>query len=152
MRQCPSGSGWQRGFRQMRRRNLIADLDGGGHPGHAKRALAKAIITRFHGADAAADAEARFDAVFKSHTVPDDAPTIELGGDDLNDAGVVFLPAFLVRHLGVASNGEARRLITGGGVKIDGEKVDVATLELSPDVLRGKVVQVSRRKFVRVGS
>lgn len=120
------------------------------HPNAAKRRLAACIVRRLYDDDAATAAEAHFDRVFKERSIPDDIPEVTVAADDLNDAGRVFLPAFLVRHLGVASNGEARRLIIQGGVKIDGEAHGADSLELEPSQLEGTVVQVGKRKFARV--
>ena len=123
---------------------------GATHPNHAKRTLARFVIERFYDGAAADAAEARFDTMFKRHELPDDIAEVTIGDDDLNDAGKVFLPAFLTTHLGVPSSSEARRLLQGGGVKVDGEQLPGGELEVSPDTLRGHVVQVGKRRFVRV--
>jgi tyrosyl-tRNA synthetase len=60
----------------------------------------------------------------------------------------VHLPALLVDHLGVASRGEARRLITGGAVRLDGETVE--EIDLPREALVGRVLQRGRRDFVRL--
>jgi tyrosyl-tRNA synthetase len=60
----------------------------------------------------------------------------------------VYLPGLLVAALGISSNSEARRLIEGGGVRLEGEPV--TALELPPSELAGRVMQVGRRRFVRL--
>src|ERR671936_1133577 len=94
------------------------DLDPGFEPMEAKLALARFIVERAHGPEAAARAEEHFTRVVREHQAPEDVPEVPLpAGDPLH------LPALLVEHLGVASTSEARRLLTQGGVKIDGEAV-----------------------------
>ena len=65
-----------------------------------------------------------------------------------SDGGTVSLPALLVEHLGVASTSEARRLISQGGVKVNGETV--AELDLPVARVDGALVQAGKRRFVRV--
>jgi tyrosyl-tRNA synthetase len=129
----------------------IAELEAGAHPNKVKRALARAVVERLYGADDASAAEQRFDTMFRAHGVPDDAPHVTLAGDDLNEAGKVFLPALIVRHMGVPSNGEARRLLQQGGVKLDGEPLPADPLEVDPATLSGRVLQVGKRRFLRIG-
>ena len=112
-------------------------------PRDAKRALARALVTRFHGAQAAAEAEAAFDRVHIAHELPDDLPTVLLRPEN----GVVHLPEVLAEHFGM-SRSEARRNIAQGGVRLDGEPV--AELDLPVDGLDGQVLQVGRRRFVRL--
>ena len=109
----------------------------------AKRELAFAITARFHDEAAAEQAADQFRQQFAEHRVPDEIPTAVLGPEPM-----VHLPALLVAHLGVASRGEARRLISGGAVRLDGATVD--ELDLSRDALVGRVLQRGRRDFVRL--
>lgn len=130
----------------------IAELSAGAHPNEVKRRLARTIVACFHGDDAASEAEARFDTMFRAHGVPDDAPSIAVADIECNEAGMVFVPALLTTHLGVASNGEARRLMQGGGVKLDGEAMPPDRLEILPSELAGRVLQVGKRRFLRIES
>jgi tyrosyl-tRNA synthetase len=109
----------------------------------AKRRLAHAVTARLHDADAAHEAAERFDRVHRSRAVPDDVPERALPPGD-----PVHLPALLVGELGVPSSSEARRLIAGGAVRIDGEPV--ATLDVPRGQLAGRVLQRGRRAFVRL--
>ncbi len=119
--------------------------DGSLHPNAAKRALGREIVTLYHGQSEAAEAEAAFDRLFRQHEIPADIPEF---GADL--AGEVFLPA-LLRDSGLAaSSGEARRLIAGGGVRIDGEQVAPDALTLDGQGLSGSVLQVGKRRFIRL--
>ena len=118
-------------------------------PGETKRRLAGEIVRLYHGEEAASAAEQQFDRVFREHAIPDDVPVRPLPEDAL-EGGAVYLPKLLVAMDLAASNSEARRLIEQGGVRIDGEVVTDPNGELHGDDLRGRVIQVGRRRFVRV--
>jgi tyrosyl-tRNA synthetase len=124
---------------------LGAPPDPGLGPRDAKRALARALVERFHGQDAAADAERAFDLVHISHEPPEEMPTVKFAAD----GGSVHLPALLHEAFGVSTS-EARRTIAQGGVRLDGSVVDGATLDLDAGDLDGRVLQFGKRRFVRV--
>jgi tyrosyl-tRNA synthetase len=133
------------------REDVIVRLERGDlKPNEAKRLLARSVVARFHGAEAGVAAEQHFDTVFRSKAVPDDVPQLALAEIARNDEGRVFLPALLQAHLGVASGGEARRLLQQGGVRIDGDPIPTGTLELDPSELAGRVLQVGKRRFLRI--
>ena len=91
-----------------------------------KRALARAIVARFHGDEAAVAAEEAFDRVFVSGDVPADIPEhLEAAAD-----GPVHVPALLSRAFGVSSS-EGRRLVAQGAVKLDGRVLDAGELDVS---------------------
>ena len=73
---------------------------------------------------------------------PDEVPEAVLSGD-----GEVHLPALLVEHLGIGSTSEARRLISQGAVKVNGEPV--SDLDLPLESLDGALVQAGKRRFMR---
>jgi tyrosyl-tRNA synthetase len=129
---------------------IIAGLAAGElHPNIIKRQLAANIVTAYYGADAAVDAEETFDRLFKQHAAPEDISEHTLTtapGDD----GRIYVPAVLVELSFATSAGEARRLIDGGGVKIDGEALAKGEYHLEPSQLAGVIVQVGKRKFARV--
>ena len=122
---------------------LGRELDSSAHPNEAKRALAREIVERFHSAAGAESAEARFDSVHKHRVVPDDIPEHALDGD------TVHLPALLATAFGISSS-EGRRLITQGGVKLEGTALAPDALDVSADDLRGRVLQLGKRRFVRL--
>ena len=122
---------------------IAALADGSLEPVEAKRALAFAITARFHNEQAADQAADDFRRQFSEHQLPEQIRTVVLGPEAL-----VHLPALLVDYLGVASRGEARRLISSGAVRLEGETV--AELDLPRDVLVGRVLQRGRRDFVRL--
>ena len=129
-------------YRLVLREELAADR----HPADAKRELARRLVERFHDADAAAAAEERFDQLHVRREVPQDAPTVEVRpGED----GEVHLPALIAREFELSTS-EARRLLQQGGVKVDGEALDGGQLDLPLEQLAGRVLQVGKRRFVRV--
>ncbi|MFL6029569.1 MAG: tyrosine--tRNA ligase [Gaiellaceae bacterium] len=117
-------------------------LEPGADPMQAKLALARFIVERSHGAEAAARAEEHFTRVVREHQAPDDVPEADLPAGD-----PVHLPALLAEHLGVTSTSEARRLISQGGVKVDGEAV--TELDIPRRRLDGALVQAGKRRFMR---
>jgi tyrosyl-tRNA synthetase len=127
---------------------LGEEMDRASAPVQQKRTLARRIVERFHDAGAAAAAEELFDRVHKQHEVPDDIPEVELSPAELQN-GLVHLPALLAAHFGT-SRSEARRLLAQGGVRLDGEPLGEADLDLPPERLVGAVLQVGRRKFRRI--
>jgi tyrosyl-tRNA synthetase len=119
------------------------------HPNKVKRALARNIVEAYYDVEAAADAEAEFDRIFKQHDMPTDIPTFEA---DLtpNEGGTVYL-AKIIADAGLAKSvGEARRLIDGGGVKIEGVAVPAKNYNVDPAGLRGATLQVGKRHFVQL--
>jgi tyrosyl-tRNA synthetase len=125
---------------------LYESLDADRHPGEAKRELARRLVARFHGEEAARDAEARFDQVHVRHEVPEDVRVVRM---EPGAEGEVHLPAVIASAFGVSSS-EARRLLSQGGVKIDGRALDGGQLDLPMAELDGKVLQVGKRRFARV--
>src|SRR3954453_12289066 len=115
----------------------------------AKRALARRIIERFHDSAAAEAAEARFDKVHVDHGIPDDIPELSLADADGVNGGDVHLPALIAGAFDISSS-EARRLIAQGGVKLDGESLPGDNLDLPAGDLGGRVLQVGKRRFVRL--
>jgi len=131
---------------------ILAGLEAGElHPNAVKRNLAANIVAAYHGQQAALDAEAAFDRLFKEHAVPDDIAEVILAAKP-GDDGLIYIPAVLVELGLAASAGEVRRLIDGGGVKIDGVVLEAGEYRLEPTRLANVVVQVGKRKFVRLVS
>ena len=116
-----------------------------GDPLEAKLALARFIVTRSWGEDAARAAEDHFTRVVREGQAPEEVPEEPLpAGDPLH------LPALLVERLGLGSTSEARRLIAQGAVKVDGEVV--SDVDLPRERLAGALVQAGKRRFVRFAS
>ena len=125
--------------------------DGSLHPNDEKRRMARTIVDLYHGAGAGEAAEDRFDLVHKQGEVPEDIPEATIPSDDLRD-GRVWLPRLLVGTGLAASNGEARRAVQQGGVRLGGVVLQDPEAEFEPRELYGKVLQVGRRRFVRLTS
>ncbi|HET6506010.1 MAG TPA: tyrosine--tRNA ligase [Baekduia sp.] len=124
----------------------LDDPGAGAGPRDRKRALARGVVARFHGEEAAQAAERRFDALFVSHAVPDDVEDYAVESDD---GASVHLPALIAAAFG-RSRSEARRLLEQGGVRLDGEVVASDAFDLPLDSLDGRVLQVGKRHFRRL--
>ncbi len=113
-------------------------------PVEQKRELARALVETFHGPSAVAEAEKTFDAVVRRE-VPEDAPVVEVR------AGEEVWIVDLITRAGFANtNGEARRFIKGGAVRLGGEVVRDERLSLGSGELEGKVLQVGKRRYARL--
>ena len=106
-------------------------------PRDAKAALARQLVKRLHGEEAAARAEADFDRRFRQREVPSEIEEREVHISNVESA--------LVNLSLARSRNEARRLIDQGGVRVDGEKV-----ASDYDLRDGQVLSVGKRKFVRI--
>jgi tyrosyl-tRNA synthetase len=116
-------------------------------PRDAKRALARALVTRFHSEDAAREAEAAFDRVFIRHDLPEEIEEAAFAAQN----GVVHLPAVIAEVFG-RSRSEARRMLAQGGVRLDGEVVAAEPLDVPATELDGRVIQLGKRRFRRLRS
>ncbi|MGE3550718.1 MAG: tyrosine--tRNA ligase [Geobacter sp.] len=133
--------------------------DGSLHPMAAKKALGRELVDRFHGAGQGQQAEENFVKRFKENEIPDEMPQICV---NITGQAMIAIKASgemtvapqsslcsLMTQVGMTkSNGEARRLIDQGGVKLNGEKVSNANLELTAG---GEyIVQIGKRRFARI--
>jgi tyrosyl-tRNA synthetase len=115
-------------------------------PVEAKRELARRLVDRFHGGGAGEGAEAAFNRIHVDHDVPEDVPEFSF-----DSAAEVHLPQLIASAFGVSSS-EARRLLSQGGVKLDGEALPAEPLDVPAGTLAGKVMQVGKRRFVRLSA
>ena len=115
------------------------------HPKKVKQTLARALVTQFHGADAAADAESEFERVFAAKGVPDDVKEVEASPPDVN---VLWL---LRHHSILPSMKEARRRLRDGAISVDGSVLGEGSelLELEPRA-ESYVIRAGKRDFLRV--
>jgi tyrosyl-tRNA synthetase len=123
--------------------------DGTVHANEAKRRLAREVVDRYHGPGAGQEAEGRFDLVHREREIPPDVADAPVPDAAVRD-GRIWLPRLLVELGRAKSNGEARRLIEQGGIRLDGEPVLDPDRELAPEELKGRVLQVGRRWFGRL--
>jgi tyrosyl-tRNA synthetase len=124
---------------------LDEPLDTALPPRDAKRAMARALTARYHGEEAAAAAEERFDTLHVRRELPDEIEEFAFSTDN----GQVHLPALMADAFGL-SRSEARRLLAQGGVKVDGKDLDSSTLDMPAEELDGAVLQVGRRRFKKL--
>ncbi len=114
------------------------------HPRQAKVDTAIGVVAVYHGKEAGQAAFEEFERIFVKKDLPDivDERSIsELGSNPL----IVDVLA----HTGmVTSKGEARRLIQGGGVSIDGEKV--SDISQTVDISNPRIIKVGKRKFLKI--
>jgi tyrosyl-tRNA synthetase len=129
---------------------VVAGLaDGSIHPNAEKRRMARTIVERYHGPRSGEAAEATFDKIFRAHETPEDPAEVALPAEVVTD-GRVWLPKALVAAGLATSNGEGRRAIEQGGVRIDGDPVAPNTVEVPVGELIGRVLQVGRRRFAKI--
>jgi tyrosyl-tRNA synthetase len=124
---------------------LAQDLESGAkHPRDAKEELAREITARYHGAAAAKDAAREFAHIFREGGLPEEIEEAVLTAA----TDRVWLPKVLMEAGLAASTSEARRLISQGGVQIDGEKITDVNAEMP--VGQAFLLQVGKRRFKRV--
>jgi len=121
--------------------------DGSVHPRDAKARLAREIVAMWHGKAKAAEAERAFERVFVAGDTPAEIPEAAVGRDELKQ-GRIRLTKLLVLAGLAESNSEAKRLISQGGVSVDGDRVHKVDADVA--VKDGIVLRVGRRRFVRV--
>jgi tyrosyl-tRNA synthetase len=109
----------------------------------AKRHMARTLTERYHGSEAAQAAQERFDTLHVRRELPDEIEEFAFQPDN----GQVHLPALMADAFGL-SRSEARRLLTQGGVKLDGKELDA--LDVAAEELDGAVLQVGRRRFKKL--
>ncbi|HET6510869.1 MAG TPA: S4 domain-containing protein, partial [Candidatus Kapabacteria bacterium] len=114
------------------------------NPRNLKVRLAQEIIAQFYDREAGDAALARFEQLFIKKEVPDDIPEVTIATSE-----PLSLTQLMADHQLAPSKGEAKRLIQGGGVSLDGEKIDDINHAFMPSP-EGVVLKVGKRKFLRV--
>ena len=128
-----------------------AYADGSADPYRLKRQLARNIVDLYHGDGAGDAAEAAFDAQFKQNKVPDGIAEFPLSVAAVNDEGKVYLAKLLSDVKIAQSAGEARRLIDGGGVKVDGVAMERKVYNVDPALFSvGTVIQSGKKRWARL--
>ncbi len=118
---------------------------GAKHPREVKVALAKFLVTRFHSKSLADQAEEEFTRIFSQKGLPDEVQEVEIPAE--KDMGLV---ALMVKVGISASNSEAGRLIEGGGVQIDGQKVIDKKIKIVLDPGKSFLLKAGKRVFMKV--
>ena len=115
-------------------------------PLDAKFALAHAVVATYHGEAAAVAARAEYDRMHQQGGLPDVVPEFTAVQEQLKD-GKLWLPAALALSGLCASNSDGRRLVEGGGVRIDGNVVKDGKHALPHG---SYLLQVGKQKAARV--
>ncbi|MFM9278384.1 tyrosine--tRNA ligase [Paenibacillus jiagnxiensis] len=121
--------------------------DGSVHPRDAKMLLARTLVRMYHGEEAANAAQEHFVTVFQQRALPEDIEEFNLEAGELENGSIRVIK--LLTLLGfAASNGDARRSIQQGAVKINEEKWADPNADYTPQ--DGDIIQVGKRKFAKL--
>lgn len=121
--------------------------NGSVHPRNVKVRLAKEICAQFYDSAAADAAEAEFNRIFVNHDIPEEIEEFRAPDEDIS-AGKIWIAKLMTISGMAQSNGEARRLIKGGGVSFEGEKITSEDHELN--LPAEGVLKVGKRRFLRL--
>jgi len=115
------------------------------HPKRAKMDLAREIVARFHGEEAAQKAEEEFERVFKERQLPSEMPEFTI----VSEKEAVWLPRILTAVRFARSTSEAIRAIHQGGVRWDGDRITDKDTEIPCDD-REHVLKYGKKRFARI--
>jgi tyrosyl-tRNA synthetase len=119
-------------------------MKAGENPVQFKKELGREIVTMYYDAGSAGEAQAEFEKIFSKKGLPDEIELKEYTSSEQS----VWLPKAMVASGIATSTSEVRRLISQGGVYLDGERVVDEKLEIS--VVREYMVKVGKRGFYRI--
>lgn len=122
--------------------SVEAELEKGTNPMLLKKRLAHTIVAMYHGKDAAAEAQDGFERQFSQKEIPDEMPDFVVS-DAPEKISAILVEAGICKSLG-----EAKRLIQGGGVSLDGEKVTSIDAEIA--LTQPAVLKAGKRRFLRL--
>lgn len=114
------------------------------HPREVKVNLAKFLVARFHSQAAAQAAEDEFNRIFVDKGLPDQIDDFKIKTQSIGLVQLMTLTGM------TASNGEATRLVAGGGVSIDQEKVSDSKLKLDLKAGQSFVLRAGKKKFIKI--
>lgn len=117
-------------------------LAAGTNPMILKKQLAWEIVSLYHGAEEADKAKEGFEKLFSKKEIPDEMPDFDVSESSMK------IVQLLVQSGLCTTNGEAKRLIQGGGVSLDGEKITGFDIEV--ELSDGAVLRAGKRKFIRI--
>ncbi|GIP48069.1 tyrosine--tRNA ligase [Paenibacillus sp. J53TS2] len=117
------------------------------HPRDAKMRLAHTLVRMYHGQEAADAAQEHFVTVFQQRALPEDIEEKEVPAAELEN-GKIRLIKLLTLIEFAASNGEAKRSIQQGAVKLNEEKISDPNAEV--ELAGGEIIQVGKRKFAKL--
>ena len=119
------------------------------NPKDVKRRLAREIITIYHGEEAANRADVEWNRVHASGAVPTEMPEYTVT-EELAKEGYIWICKLLVGAGLTKGTGEARRLVEQGGVSLDRAKVTDIAAEFSLESLKGCVLRVGAKRYIRL--
>ncbi len=112
------------------------------HPMEAKKKLAHYLVSRFHSEEEADKAREFFERTFSERQFPSDAPEVKITEEEISAINL------LLKIGAVSSKNEARRIIQGGGLKINGEKIEDPKAVIN---IEGEMrVQVGKKRFYKI--
>lgn len=112
------------------------------NPRDIKRDLARKLVAMYHDDESAKAAEQEFDNIFINKGLPDNVEEFKIGKDkEINILDLIILVNF------APSKAEARRLVTQGGVTLDGEKIN--ELQKNIKLQKNMILKVGKRKFIK---
>lgn len=120
-----------------------------GHLKEAKVTLAKLVIAQYHSAEDADAAAARWQAEIGGEALPTDIPEVELDSSLLSNGALPAVKLLTALNL-CPSNGEARRLIQGGGAKLGEDKSTITSHDQPIEIIDGLLVWAGKKKYCRV--
>ncbi len=125
---------------------LKKDVSSGArHPREVKVHLAKFLVTRFHSQALAVQAEEEFNRIFAQKGLPDEVQEVSVGPEK-----GISLAALMVKLAICGSNSEASRLIEGGGVQIEGQKVNDKKMKMDLDSGKSFLLKAGKKVFMKV--
>ncbi len=119
------------------------------NPSIAKRRLARIIIEYLYSPDEAVAAEENFDLLFKKKQIPDEVEEFQISREEAKK-GSMWIISILVGSGLVSSNGEARRMMKQGAIKLDGVRIDDDSMEIELKEIDGKILQKGKRHFRKI--
>jgi tyrosyl-tRNA synthetase len=120
------------------------------NPRDVKRRLAREIVALYHGQAAAERTDEQFMRIFSQREMPTEVPEMPIPKHLIREDSTLSLAA-LIAAIGLApSNSEARRIMQGGGVELDGERIQNPNAHFTPDQLAGRLLRVGKHRFARL--
>jgi tyrosyl-tRNA synthetase len=113
-----------------------------GHPMDAKKRLGRDIVTQYHGADAATEAQGAFEKQFSRGEMPDEIEEVQIDGT------IEYSIATLLRDCFGVSTSEARRMVGQNAVTIDGERPANANARIA--LSDGQVIKMGKRRYAKL--
>ncbi|MDP7035117.1 MAG: tyrosine--tRNA ligase [Planctomycetota bacterium] len=117
------------------------------HPMQAKMDLATRILLDYHGEAGARLGKEHFEKVFQKRETPDEMPRIEIDRSQVED-GKIWIVSLLRQANFATSGGEARRVISQGGVRVDDQRIEDPNAWI--EIRDGAVLRVGKRRFARI--